>query len=97
MFDQIGASLKDQREFEIVSEMRHARNSCIHHNSVPSKDYLKQFPTPRWQDDSHKISLRPGEWKDLIGALSKWADDLRGRLHACKKQSKAAADTEEEV
>lgn len=97
MFDQIGVRLADQQEFEIINEMRFARNFCIHYNNVPSKKYLQHFPNPRWRDASNKISLGPGEWKDLIGGLSKWADDLRGRLHASKKQNKAAADPAEQV
>lgn len=93
MFDQIGVKLADQQEFEIIREMRLARNSCIHYNNVPSKDYLRHFPNPRWHDNGDKISLGFNEWTELIATLTKWADDLRGRLHASNKQNKAPADS----
>jgi hypothetical protein len=88
-FAEIGVDLDDQQEFKTIQEMVEARNCCVHNNNAPDERYLQRFPNPQWHDDPDKISIRPDEWKELTAKLSKWAEDLSGRLRASKSSRKA--------
>jgi hypothetical protein len=82
LYTAVGVPLTDQEDFDIVAELRHARNCCVHQQNKPNKHYLASYPKPRWTDDSGNIAISEKEWVDLVEQLEEFAGQLIWRLEA---------------
>jgi len=87
-YQKIGLVLSDQKEFDIIKELRIARNSCVHNSNKPDEVYQRDYPKPRWIDDSGDINMTKSQWDDLIGQLEHWANGLVDRMTENQKRLK---------
>lgn len=75
--------------FAAVQQVILARNSCLHKNCVPEKDYLEQTDG-KLLDDDKKINLTPEQLRQFVVEISEFADDLYKSLdnaRALKRQA----------
>lgn len=68
-YQKIGVVLSDQREFDIIRELRIARNSCVHNSNKPDAEYKKHYPNWRWIDEHDYVNITRAQWSDLVTQL----------------------------
>jgi hypothetical protein len=87
-YQKIGLTLSDQKEFDIIKELRIARNSCVHNSNKPDEVYQRDYPKPRWIDGSGNIDITKAQWDDLVRQLESWANGLVERMTENQKRLK---------
>jgi hypothetical protein len=85
-YKKIGVVLSAQREFDIIKELRLVRNSCVHNVNRPDEEYQKEFPKPRWVNDSGTINITKTQWEELVGQIEHWANELVQRMTENRKR-----------
>ncbi|MGC2698428.1 MAG: hypothetical protein WA738_21785 [Candidatus Angelobacter sp.] len=85
-YQKVGVILSDQKEFDIIKELRLARNSCVHNSNKPDKEYQEYYPKPRWLDSNGNINVSKAQWDELIAQLELWTNELVQRMTENQKR-----------
>jgi hypothetical protein len=86
-YQKVGVVLTEQKEFEIIKELRNARNSCVHNLNQPNPEYKEHYPTPRWVDEHGSVNMNRSQWEELVNQLERWTNDLVQRMSKSKHEA----------
>jgi hypothetical protein len=86
-YQKIGVVLPDQKEFDIIKELRVARNSCVHNSNKPDAEYQQHYPKSRWIDEHDYVNITRAQWNDLLLQLERWANNLVQRMNKNKREA----------
>lgn len=86
--ERFGINLCEIKGFKTAQQIVLARNSCLHNDCVPTRDYLTQTDT-RLLDAECKIDLKPAQLRQFIEEISEFADSLYKKLDQVAKGNPA--------